>query len=454
MNAKNLKKLIKSGESAHLEFKESFGDTVIEALVAMANTGGGKVLVGVRDNGTVCGVEPHKAKITSWINDIKMKTSPSLFPEVLIVGIQSGSAAVFSVKDVSVKPISTKGKCFIRRGSSNHLMSIQEIADMYLKTYNLSWDSLIDPDKTPADLSLKKVERFRTLLEKQASVTVPDDSFTLLRKFSLLKNDRETTFAASLLFSAKPPANTAIHAVRFKGTTKDESTEDLYIQDDLVAETDLLMEFIHRSIKRGVRKVSALKQLTHETVWQYPPDAMRELVVNLVIHRDYKNASPACLFIFDDRIEMWNAGEMPKGLSLDKLQSGDYEPSARNPLLTRVFKEIGLIENLGSGLQKVCRLLTGAGLPLPFIEALASGTRIVVRSENPEKYTEKYTETLSKSERAVLSLTGGSARITQSQIARKTSLSLQAVKKITAGLKNKGLLRRIGPDKGGHWEVL
>ena len=58
--------------------------------------------------------------------------------------------------------------------------------------------------------------------------------------------------------------------MRFKGTTKDESTEDIYIQDDLVAETELLMEFIHRSIRKGVRKVSALKQLTHETVWQYP----------------------------------------------------------------------------------------------------------------------------------------------------------------------------------------
>ncbi|MCX5792565.1 MAG: hypothetical protein NTY45_10210 [Elusimicrobia bacterium] len=73
---------------------------------------------------------------------------------------------------------------------------------------------------------------------------------------------------------------------------------------------------------------------------------------------EFPNAAPACVFVFDDRIEMWNAGEMPKDLSLDKLQSGNYTPSARNPLLIRVFKEIGLIENLGSGLQKVCRLLT------------------------------------------------------------------------------------------------
>jgi len=158
------------------------------------------------------------------------------------------------------------------------------------------------------------------------------------------------------------------------------------------------------------------------------------------------------VFIFDDRIEMWNSGEMPKGLSLDKLQSGDYEPSARNPLLTRVFKEIGLIENLGSGLHKVCRLLKDAGLALPSIESLASGTRIVIRST--VEYPEKYPVNISKSEAAVLKVIVGRPRITREQIAQKTGLSLPAIKKIVFRLKKKELLRRIGPDKGGHWKVV
>lgn len=369
MDLKDLKTMIAAGESQAIEFKESFGDAVIETLVAMANASGGKILIGIRDDGSVCGIAPDEPNVASRLNDIKMKTSPALFPTIEVASIQRAHIAVFSIKDVPIKLVSTKGKCFIRRGSSNHLMSIPEIADMYLKTYNLSWDSLTDDDKTAADLSSKKVEYFRQLLEKQAAVSVPEDPFTLLKKFSLLKDNRKLTFAASLLFCTNSPANAAIHAVRFKGTDKNESVDDFYLQEDLVAETNLLMDFILRSIRKGVRKVSALKQLTHETVWQYPPDALRELVVNLIIHRDYRSAAPACVFIFDDRIEMWNAGEMPKGLSLEKIQSGDYEPSARNLLLTRVFKEIGFVENLGSGLQKVCRLLKGAGLPMPFIRS-------------------------------------------------------------------------------------
>ena len=133
----------------------------------MANAGGGKVLVGVRDNGLICGMGPGKPDFASWINDIKMKTTPALFPDIAIATLEDESVAVVSVKDVPIKPVAIKGKCFIRRGNSNHLMSIQEIADMYLKTYNLSWDSLIDHGKTAADLSSKKVERFRQLLENR-----------------------------------------------------------------------------------------------------------------------------------------------------------------------------------------------------------------------------------------------------------------------------------------------
>ncbi len=217
MNTRDLTNLVAAGESHTMEFKESFSDAVVEALVGMANANGGKVLVGVRDDHTLCGHRFHKTGIAAWLNDIKMKTSPALFPEVEILTVRNSAIAIFSIKDVPVKPISTKGKCFIRRGNSNHLMSIQEIADMYLKTYNLSWDSFVDSDKTPADLSLKKIDRFRELLEKQAAVTVPDDPLTLLRKFSLLKNERDITFAASLLFPANPPANTAIHEQRRPG---------------------------------------------------------------------------------------------------------------------------------------------------------------------------------------------------------------------------------------------
>ncbi|MCX5792567.1 MAG: winged helix-turn-helix transcriptional regulator [Elusimicrobia bacterium] len=168
------------------------------------------------------------------------------------------------------------------------------------------------------------------------------------------------------------------------------------------------------------------------------------------------NAAPACVFVFDDRIEMWNAGEMPKDLSLDKLQSGNYTPSARNPLL----------ENLGSGLQKVCRLLTGAGLPLPAIEAMASGTRIVVRSENREKVLEKVPEKVpekvtvkvpgkvtANQTRILLELTS-TPRITTKELACIIGISERKIKENISKLKAKALVKRIGPDKGGHWEVV
>ena len=85
MDIKDLKALIAAGESQTVEFKESFGDVVIETLVAMANASGGKILIGIRDDGSVCGIAPGKPNVASWVNDIKMKTSPALFPAIEVL---------------------------------------------------------------------------------------------------------------------------------------------------------------------------------------------------------------------------------------------------------------------------------------------------------------------------------------------------------------------------------
>jgi len=475
MQAAELLRLIKDGESSVLEFKESFGDGVIETLAAMANSGGGRVLAGVTDAGVICGVAWSQQGAAAWLNEVKQKTSPSLYPDLHFLRAGDSRVAVFTIKEVPIKPVSMRGRCLARRGAANHLMSLQEIADMYLKTYNLSWDSLPDPGKSTSDLASAKVERFRNLLEKQAAAALPEDSFTLLKKFSLLREEKAPTFAASLLFGKTTPLSAAVHAVRFKGTDKEESSEDFYIQEDLVSEIELIMAFMLGNIKRGVKKAPVSRQLTHDPVWQYPPEALRELVINLVVHRDYHNGSPSCVFIFDDRIEMWNPGEMPKGLSLDKIQSGDYAPSARNPLITRVFKEIGLIENIGSGLHSVFTMIKKHGGPPPAIDSVSAGTRIVLRSaaaagrelavgsqkgsqKNSLKATNEKTAKSSlkssqKSSQKILKLIKSDPHISIAELASLLGISDRGVKNVLESLKKAGLVKRIGPDRGGHWRA-
>ena len=145
-------------EDRYTEFKSSFGDEVIIALVAFANDKGGRVYVGINDKGKVLGVSFGKETIANWINEIKQKTVPCIIPDVDVQVVDGKSVVVMSVQEYPVKPVSTKGRYYRRQQNSNHLLSLNEIADMHLQTRNSSWDFYPDPKHTISDLDMNLVK--------------------------------------------------------------------------------------------------------------------------------------------------------------------------------------------------------------------------------------------------------------------------------------------------------
>lgn len=117
-----------------MEFKSSFNIQVIETLVAFANTKGGKVLAGVSDDGHVPGVSTNTESVQSWVNEIKIKTTPALIPEVEIVKIENKQAVVFTVQEYPIKPVSLRGKYYKRVANSNHILNTTEVVNMHLQT--------------------------------------------------------------------------------------------------------------------------------------------------------------------------------------------------------------------------------------------------------------------------------------------------------------------------------
>ena len=160
MELQELKNTIESGESEKVEFKASFNDAVIETLVAFSNCKGGSVFIGVGDNATIKGIQIGKETITTWINEIKNKTTPSIFADVNVHTVLEKTIVVISVIDYPIKPVSFKGKYYRRKAKSNHLMDIDEIANEHLKTLNSSWDYFADPYHTIDDISIEKVNIF------------------------------------------------------------------------------------------------------------------------------------------------------------------------------------------------------------------------------------------------------------------------------------------------------
>lgn len=156
----DIEKLIKAGEGETLEFKSSFNAETIETLVAFANASGGKVLIGINEKHGFSGVSVNPESVQNWINEIKTKTSPSLIPDASVIEINGKRIVVFSIPEYPIKPVATRGKYFKRIANSNHLMSLDEIANEHLKTLNSSWDFYPDPNHGIEDISLEKINRF------------------------------------------------------------------------------------------------------------------------------------------------------------------------------------------------------------------------------------------------------------------------------------------------------
>jgi len=152
--------LIATGESESVEFKTSFDKETIETLTAFANTKGGNIIIGVHNNGELKGIQLGKETIQQWMNQIKLKTSPSIIPDIETFIIKKKTVVVLTIIEYPVKPISCKGKYFRRIQNSNYQMGINEISDLHLQTYHSSWDHYTDTRHALEDISLDNVNHF------------------------------------------------------------------------------------------------------------------------------------------------------------------------------------------------------------------------------------------------------------------------------------------------------
>ncbi|MCL0074431.1 putative DNA binding domain-containing protein, partial [Dehalococcoidia bacterium] len=137
-----LEKLLASGETETLEFKESFDKETVETAGAFANTKGGTILIGITDINKVKGVQVGRETLGNWANRISQGTEPRVIPEIEVTEIAGKSIVIIWIKEFPIKPVSVKGKYFRRIGNSNRIMNMQEIAQMHFHSVGMSWDKL------------------------------------------------------------------------------------------------------------------------------------------------------------------------------------------------------------------------------------------------------------------------------------------------------------------------
>ncbi len=245
MKSEYLSHIIDEGESQIVEFKQSFSKAVIEALVAFANTNGGRVILGVKNNGEVCGVKVLEESIQNWLNEIKQKTEPSIMPDVDSVDIQGKQVLVFAVQEYPIKPIAFQGRYFHRKLNSTHQMSVTEVANLHMLTMQYSWDAFPYPNATLDDLNLEKVSDFIGKVNNVGRFRLENDNVRALNKLNFLKDDVPTN-AAMILFSKKNLFYN-VHIGRFKTPTH--IIADTMVNGNLYDVIDKSMEVILSHLK-------------------------------------------------------------------------------------------------------------------------------------------------------------------------------------------------------------
>ena len=331
--------ILPQNESETVEFKSSFNKEVIETIVAFSNTHGGKIYLGMNDKKEIIGVDISEESIQKWVNEIKQNTQPAIFPDFKSIEINYKTIVEINISEFPIKPVAYKNRYFSRRQNSNHVLSIDEITEMRFVSLNYSFDSFA-VETMFEELDENAIAFFSKRLTESGRFLSSGNIIDDFIKLGLIINNRLTR-AAQLLFGTH---YTGIHIGRFKA--KDTIIDDIVIRSPLILAVEEAMIFIKRNIRLGYEFTGELKR---KEIWQFPLQAVRELLLNAIVHKDYSNPTDVIIKIFDESIEISNPGRLLNGLLIEDLETDNYQAKHRNKLLTEIFYLTGDIEKYGTG---------------------------------------------------------------------------------------------------------
>lgn len=443
--------MIPEKENSIIEFKKAFNEAVIETIVAFSNSKGGTLFIGVTDHREIVGVTIGKESLVHWVNEIKSKTVPQIIPDIETIRHNGKTIVKVIINEYPIKPVCTRGRYFKRVENANHLLSVSEVVDLHLQSLNSSWDAYPDPVHAIDDISIDKVqEAIETMMRNH--MTIVENPLSFLAKYNLLRENKLTN-AAYLLFKKKESVDTAIELGRFQ--TEIIIKDSRRSKSDVIAQIDEVLEFVKKHINKEVIITAKPHNIQR---WQYPIEALREIITNMVVHRDYRLSSDSIVKIFDHKIEFYNPGRLPDSITIQDLLNNNYRSTPRNKLLADFFKDLGLIEKYGSGIQRIINYFREEQLPSPEFQNISDGFMVTVFAKERKEFVKNAPENVpenapEKRITVIMEFIKLDAGISMLDLAKKIGVDHKTIKRDIAKLKSLGLLRRIGPAKGGHWEV-
>jgi ATP-dependent DNA helicase RecG len=377
-----LVELLRQHEGKTLEFKRDLSspDKVVRTLVAFANSAGGVLLVGVEDGSRkVTGVPAATQVEERLANLVSDRIEPRLVPEIHILPWRKTYILAVEVfpsptRPHYVKALGLSAGAYVRVGSTNRQADAAAVAELQRTVRGLSFD-----EEPLPELNSEAID-FRVASECFAPVRRL--SRADLRSMHLITTHQRRevpTVGGVLLFGVdrlKQFPDAFLRAGCFQGTDRSVIIDSAEITVSPVLAVEQALQFVQRNTRRAL----AIGGVHHHEAWEFPVVALREAITNALVHADYgQRGASLRLAIFEDRIEVDNPGNLPPGLTIEDIRRGVSK--LRNRVIGRVFHELKLIEQWGSGIQRMISACRQVGLPEPELEEIGSGFRVTLRRE-------------------------------------------------------------------------
>lgn len=345
-------------EHQNIEYKQNWRDEYLKWICGFANANGGTIFIGKDDNGSVVGLDEAKKLLEEIPNKVRDVLG-------IMVDVNLHTTKQGDYLEIVVEPypnaISYKGQYHYRSGSTKQELKGNSLNEFLLKKSGKTWDDVIEPRATFDDIDENTFSAFLKMSEEKGRL--PDVvGLTIQQIFEklLLTENGQLKRGALVLFGKNPERfypNSFVKIGRWEGN-------NILFHDVEEGNLFTLLRNVTNKLNNDYLKQKIhFEGLYRIETGEYPREAMREMLLNALVHRSYMGA-PIQIRVYDDKINIWNDGGLPTGISLESLKR-PHSSNPRNPIIAGVCFKGGLIDAWGSGTVKIIETCLQAGLPEP-----------------------------------------------------------------------------------------
>lgn len=419
-------------ESEFIELESEVVGDICKEVIAFANTKGGTIYIGIRDDGQVLGIE-NTDRVTLQINNMvrdSIKPDVTMFVRYEVQGIEGKQIVVVTVQKGTDRPyyLGSKGLkpsgVYVRNGTSTDPATDTAIRKMIKET---------DGDCFEDTRSLEQNLTFTVAAAQFAKSNVPFDA-AKMQTLGLVSHDGIYSNVAMLL---SDQCSSTIKAATFSGSDKSDFQDRREFGGSLFQQ----MEEMYSYLDLRNRTRATFKGLYRNDVRDYPEEALREALLNSLVHRDYSFSASTLVSVYDDRIEFVSVGGLPTGITLDDIMLG--LSVCRNPKLAAVFYRLKLIEAYGTGVPKILKAYAGTGLE-PKIEVTSNAFKITLPNRNAAAKTSTAPTASGSNEERILAFIETNGYIVRSDVDELLDVSQATANRILKRMVTDGLIYQDG----------